>query len=61
MMTSSTPATAAEQRGRSKAQSVIFLWMAGGVTHIDSFDPKPNAPIEVRGTLETISTSLPGV
>lgn len=61
MLSSVAPTTAAEQRGRSKAQSVIFLWMAGGVTHIDSFDPKPNAPIEVRGTLETISTSLPGV
>ncbi len=46
---------------RAKATSVIFLWMAGGVTHIDSFDPKPNAPIEVRGTLNDISTSLPGV
>src|SRR4051794_2231474 len=35
--------------------------MAGGVTHIDSFDPKPDAPEEVRGTLGTIDTRLPGV
>jgi hypothetical protein len=40
---------------------VIVLWMAGGVTHIDSFDPKPDAPEEVRGTLGTIATRLPGV
>jgi hypothetical protein len=35
--------------------------MAGGVTHIDSFDPKPDAPEEVRGTLGTIDTRLAGV
>ena len=44
-----------------KARSVIFLWMGGGVTHIDSFDPKPEAPEEIRGTLSPIATSLPGV
>jgi hypothetical protein len=44
-----------------KAQSVIFLWMGGGVTHIDSLDPKPHAPEEIRGTLGAIDTSLPGV
>ena len=41
-----------------KAKSVIYLWMGGGVTHIDSFDPKPEAPEQIRGTLSTISTSL---
>src|SRR5438093_8805516 len=46
---------------RAKAKSVIVLWMAGGVTHIDSFDPKPDAPVEVRGTLSSIQTALPGV
>jgi hypothetical protein len=45
----------------AKAQSVLLLWMAGGVTHIDSFDPKPDAPSEVRGDLNSISTSLSGV
>lgn len=43
------------------AQSVLLLWMAGGVTHIDSFDPKPEAPEEVRGTLSPIATRLPGI
>jgi len=43
------------------ARSVIVLWMAGGLTHIDSFDPKPEAPSEVRGTLWAINTSLVGV
>lgn len=43
------------------AKQVLFLWMGGGVTHIDSFDPKPLAPEEIRGTLSAISTTLPGV
>jgi hypothetical protein len=45
----------------AKTDAVIFLWMAGGVTHIDSFDPKPTAPTEVRGVLGDIPTTLPGV
>jgi hypothetical protein len=43
------------------ARSVILLWMAGGVTHIDSFDPKPDAPAEIRGTLKDIATDIPGI
>ena len=57
-------AQAAEEsprEGQGKAKSVIFLWMAGGVTHIDSFDPKPDAPVEIRGTLDDIATSVPGM
>jgi hypothetical protein len=47
--------------GAAKARSVIVLWMAGGVTHHDSFDPKPDAPEQIRGNLTTIPTVLPGV
>lgn len=47
--------------GPQQADSVILLWMAGGVTHIDSFDPKPGAPVEYRGVLEDIATSMAGV
>jgi hypothetical protein len=52
---------AKQQTVAAKAKSVILLWMAGGVTHIDSFDPKPDAPKEIRGTLAAIQTGLPGV
>lgn len=45
----------------AKAKSVIYLWMGGGVTHIDSFDPKPEAPEQIRGTLSVIPTQIPGV
>src|SRR5436190_505445 len=45
----------------AKAKSVIFLWMGGGVTHIDSLDPKPEAPEQIRGTLAAIPTAIPGI
>jgi uncharacterized protein (DUF1501 family) len=44
-----------------KAKRCILLWMQGGPSHIDSFDPKPDAPAEIRGEFGTIPTSLPGV
>jgi hypothetical protein len=50
-----------DRRPAASAKSVILLWMLGGVTHIDSFDPKPDAPEQVRGTLSTLGTTLPGV
>src|SRR5437868_12220278 len=53
-------ATAAA-KSSAKAKSVILLFMAGGVTHIDSFDPKPDAPVEIRGSLSSIPTALAGV
>lgn len=60
---SSRPAGGTRERGvaEGRARSVIVLWMAGGVTHIDSFDPKPQAPAEVRGVLGDIPTSVPGI
>jgi hypothetical protein len=39
----------------------ILLWMQGGPSHHDSFDPKPDAPAEVRGEFGTIGTTLAGV
>lgn len=41
--------------------SVIVLWMQGGPSHIDSFDPKPDAPAEIRGEFGVIDTTIPGV
>lgn len=55
------PGLVAAKGAPAKADSVIVLWMAGGVTHHDSFDPKPEAPVEIRGKLGTIPTTLPGV
>src|ERR1700727_189899 len=43
------------------AKSVILLYLGGGLSHHDSFDPKPDAPAEVKGKYGTIDTRLPGV
>lgn len=53
-------ATAAGRATRS-TKSVILLWMTGGPSHIDTWDPKPLAPSEIRGPFATIETRLPGV
>src|SRR5215207_6273918 len=42
-------------------KSVILLWMAGGPSHIDTWDPKPDRPEQNRGPFATIPTRLPGV
>lgn len=39
----------------------ILLWMQGGPSHIDTLDPKPDAPAEIRGEFDTIPTRIPGV
>ena len=43
-----------------KAKSVIHIYLQGGFAHMDSFDPKPDAPAEYRGILNAIPTSLKG-
>jgi hypothetical protein len=41
--------------------SVIILWMRGGPSHIDMWDPKPNAPAEYRGEFGIQDTCVPGI
>ena len=43
------------------AKGCILIWMDGGPTHFETFDPKPAAPAEIRGDFEPIATKLPGV
>ncbi len=45
----------------AKAKACILIWLDGGPSHLETFDPKPDAPSEVRGPMSTIATSLPGV
>jgi hypothetical protein len=42
-------------------KSVILFWLSGGASQIDTWDPKPDAPPEIRGPYQTIPTSIPGV
>jgi hypothetical protein len=46
---------------RAKATSCILIWMDGGPTHFETFDPKPDAPAEYRGEFTHTSTAVPGV
>ncbi len=45
----------------TRRTSVIILWMRGGPSHIDMWDPKPDAPVEYRGEFGVDSTNVPGV
>jgi hypothetical protein len=42
------------------AKSCILIWLDGGPTHYETFDPKPEAPKEIRGEFEPIRTKVPG-
>jgi uncharacterized protein DUF1501 len=44
-----------------RPKSLIYVVLGGGPSHIDTWDPKPEAPVEYRGEFNTIPTKLPGV
>lgn len=51
----------AHGKATTTGKSVILLWMTGGPSHIDTWDPKPDRPAENRGPFGVIDTKLPGV
>src|SRR5579883_1210014 len=48
-------------RTEGKARSVIQVILPGGLAHQESWDPKPEAPIEYRGPLGVVKTKIPGI
>jgi hypothetical protein len=44
-----------------RAKNVIFLWLQGGPPQHETFDPKPDAPAEIRGPFKPIATNVPGI
>src|SRR5207244_1189511 len=61
---SDTPAPAAEGRvrgPRNREPSCIFIFLSGGPSHLETFDPKPSAPIDIRGPYGTIPTNVSGI
>jgi hypothetical protein len=54
-------ATAAELGASPTKKAVILFWLSGGPSHIDMWDPKPDAPREICGPFGTIATSVPGI
>src|SRR3989449_9946207 len=54
-------ASQAVSKPAGKQVNCIMIWLDGGPSHYETFDPKPDAPSEVRGEFKPISTSVPGV
>ncbi len=61
-------ARGAERSGAEPAQTLtrqadacILIWMDGGPSHYETFDPKPDAPVEIRGSFKAIPTQTPGM
>ena len=44
-----------------KPVNCILIWLDGGPSHYESFDPKPGAPSDIRGSFQDIATSVPGI
>jgi len=58
LLTSGAIASVASPRAN---KSVIFIYLAGGPSHLDMYDMKPGAPVEIRGEFRPIQTNVPGV
>jgi hypothetical protein len=67
LLAQSAPAAPASGKGKpvaasfGKAKHCIILYLSGGPAQLDTFDPKPDAPDDIRGEFRTIATSLTGV
>jgi hypothetical protein len=51
----------AEGAAANNGKSVILLWLDGGPSHMESYDPKPDAPREYRGPWKDMPTNVPGI
>lgn len=49
------------QSGPSEKSAVILVWLRGGPSHLETFDPKPDAPSDYRGPYKAIATKTPGI
>lgn len=55
-------AEAGDETGADKKPTCcILVWLDGGPTHYETFDPKPEAPVEIRGEYHPIATKVPGI
>src|SRR5688500_5478530 len=57
--TSRADSAAAGRPGRARSCILLFMW--GGPSQLDTWDPKPDAPAEVRGEFPPVATTVPGV
>ncbi len=54
-------ATASAAGRPTRNTSVVWLWLGGGPTHVETFDPKMSAPMEFRSTVGAVQTNVPGI
>ena len=59
--TTAEPSSDSLLPGFGRAKNVILLYLFGGPSHLETLDMKPQAPVEIRGQLQTIESSLPGL
>src|SRR4051812_36458591 len=52
---------AAPTTGSGEKKAVIMVWQPGGLSHIDSYDPKPDSGSEYAGPFKPIATKVPGL
>jgi len=57
----SSRARAGLTKKSTKAKSAIFVYLPGGPSHVDMWDPKPEAPVEIRGEFSARETNIPGI
>src|SRR5437764_251348 len=60
LLAARTAHAASGQSGSARAKACIVLWMTGGPPQHETWDPKPDAPAEIRGPFGSIPTSVPG-
>jgi hypothetical protein len=58
---SSRPSAAPSGAAAQKPVNCILIWLDGGPSHYESFDPKPGAPSDIRGSFQDIATAVPGI
>ena len=53
----------ATEQGKMSGKNIncIMIWLDGGPSHFETFDPKPDAPTDIRGVFKTVPTKIPGV
>lgn len=54
-------AQAEASTGGGKAKALVMIHLSGGPSHVDTYDPKPDAPVEIRGEFKAIPTNVAGV
>ena len=52
---------AANPQKKARAESCVLIFLNGGMSHVDTFDPKPEQPAEIRGEFGIVRTSAPGL